>query len=255
MGCIAVTKAFRVPNFSSTQAVLQLAFGFFELKSRRPDPEKPVPEADVRPHPTERLKHLRTSKFHQIGPDFVLGRYRKELDVEFIRLYVLKAEIVNRAYLTPAMARTYAAPAPRVGPEEILSPLRAYLRNAAGQQEVFYSKNSSHADDVRKLGTTEDKNIIVHVLSASDRGWAMIAVPRNADVICAMAMGAVPLGWAPGQAHLWRGDGRAVERPRKHDRVSSIQAKDGAAIRGATQSNCQLHYSPALLTGKFGAAS
>jgi hypothetical protein len=139
-------------------------------------------------------------EIHQIGPDFLLGRYRKELDVEFIRLYELRAEIVNRAYVTPAAARTYTPPVAQAVPQEILSPLRAYLRNAAGQQEMFYSRNSTYADDIRKLGIAEDKNIVVHILSASERGWAMIAVPRDADVICGMSMGTVPLGWAVGQA-------------------------------------------------------
>ena len=140
-------------------------------------------------------------EIHQIGPDFLLGRYRKEMDVEFIRLYALKGGLASRNYVTPAAARPYPAPPaePPVGPE-ILYPLRGYLRNAAGQQEVFYSRNSTYSNDVNKLGPIEDKNIVVHVLSASDVGWAMIAVHRNADVICGMSIGAVPLGWASGQA-------------------------------------------------------
>jgi hypothetical protein len=152
----------------------------------------------------QRLAALETPagfELQQIGSDFILGRVRKDLDVEFIQMYALSPAAPNGNYFTPAAARPYAAQAAETAaPEEVLVALRGYLRNVAGKQEVFYSRNYSYADDLTELGLDADKNIVAHVLSASERGWAMVAVHRSADVMCGMAMGWVPVGWSPGQA-------------------------------------------------------
>ncbi|MGH7467554.1 MAG: 6-bladed beta-propeller [Longimicrobiales bacterium] len=142
-------------------------------------------------------------EIQQIGPDFLLGRVRDAMDVEYIRLYGLTTSGAPpaRAYFTPASARQYPAPpAPSQLPPPVYVALTGFVRMLAGQQEIHYSKKGAYTSDLTQLTLPDDKNITPHILSASNRGWAVLVIHRDADALCAMAMGSVPVGWSPGRA-------------------------------------------------------
>jgi hypothetical protein len=142
-------------------------------------------------------------EIHQIGPDFLLGRARDELDVEYIRLYRLATPGSRpaRDYFTPASARAYPAPPAQPDlPPAVYVALTGYVRMLAGQQEIHYSKHGTYTADVTQLRLPDDKNITLHVLSASNLGWVVLVIHRDADALCAMAMGSVPVGWSTGRA-------------------------------------------------------
>ena len=155
--------------------------------------------------PLASLKTPETFEIHQIGPDFLLGRARKALDVEFIQLYALATPgwQVKGDYFTPVVPQVSGQPAAPV-PQEILFALRSYVRNMASQQEIYYSNPASkyrYASDIAQLEMPEDKSLTAHMLYAHDRGWGALVVHRESNVMCAMSAGmGGPLGWPGGVA-------------------------------------------------------
>ncbi len=144
-----------------------------------------------------------TFEIHQIGPDFLLGNQRDELDVEHIRLYALETPGTrpSREYFTPATARAYTPPPTQPAMDRAAwVAMTGYVRQLAGQQEIYYSKNSTYAADLSSLHPPDQKDITPHILFASNRGWGVLVIHRGADALCAMAMGAVPIGWSQGMA-------------------------------------------------------
>jgi hypothetical protein len=141
-------------------------------------------------------------EIHQIGPDFLLGRARLDLDVEVIRLYTLTGAgaAPNKSYVTPATARAYtvSAGSPSVS-EEVLTAMRAQVRHMMSQQEIHYSRAMTYTTDPTQLKLPEDRNITPHILHANSRGWALVVVHRAANALCGAAMGASPLNWSPGR--------------------------------------------------------
>ncbi|HSL71434.1 MAG TPA: 6-bladed beta-propeller [Longimicrobiales bacterium] len=172
-------------------------------EARRPDER--VQRWAVHDHAGTRVASLNVPagfEIQQIGPDFLLGRSRDELDVEYIQLYALQGQTgVGRSYFTPAAARPYAAPPVEPAlPAAALSPMRAFVRNLASQQEVHYSRKGSYTLDLSQLPLPTDKSVTPHMLDASDRGWAILVIHRDTEAMCAMTAGQGPVGWSPGRA-------------------------------------------------------
>jgi hypothetical protein len=139
-------------------------------------------------------------ELHQIGPDFLLGRNRTELDVEVIQLWALNGRGANAgaSYFTPAAAQTYTpAPEPKL-PEETAVAMRGYLRTMMSQQEVHYSRAMTYTADATQLKLPEDKNLTAHILYAHNRGWAAALVHKDLDSLCVVAQG-FGADWTPGR--------------------------------------------------------
>ena len=150
---------------------------------------------------------------HEIGPDYVLGRFRDELDINFVRLYRLEKPTgaPRGAGLDPtagAQAPEGGAGQERSGPEvadEVQGVVRQAFVAAATAQEVFYSGNYTYTTDLRALreaaprGREIPEGVDVAILLADNRGWIGTMTHRETQYMCALAYGAyLPMGWPPG---------------------------------------------------------
>ena len=140
-------------------------------------------------------------ELHQIGPDFVLGRNRTDLESEVIELWGLQGtgQRPNLAYFTPAAARVYTRAEPVEVAPAILNAMRSILRHAMSQQEVHYSRAMTYTTDPSRLKLPEDGDITPHILEAGERGWSMVVVHRELEAMCVVAQGAAPVGWTAGR--------------------------------------------------------
>jgi hypothetical protein len=139
-------------------------------------------------------------EIHQIGPDFLLGRARTDLDVETIRLYSLEgAGLTTEApYFTPASARMYT-PAASAPESPMVADVRAYLRQMMSQQEIHYSKSNTYTSDVTQLKLPDQNKITPYILQGTQNGWAAVVVHRDADLLCGVTQGWVGWSWTPGR--------------------------------------------------------
>lgn len=145
---------------------------------------------------------------HDIGEDYVLGRYLDEMDVNFIRLHSLEKPDRSPAgpgldssppaeYASPLLARSAAE-------EEILQPIRAFVKNLASLQEIHYADNYSYTTDTEELfshsRTGVPDGLEVTILFAGAEGWMGTVTDEESGRYCALAYGSfVPMGWSPGE--------------------------------------------------------
>jgi hypothetical protein len=134
---------------------------------------------------------------YQIGEDFILGRWRNEEDVEFIRTYGL-----TRTPATPIPVgldeETDADVLEEIDTEEFLPRFRSALRQLVTAQELNYMNNRTYTDNVADLQLEVD-DVTLDIVWADARGWVAVGSHPQFPLICAMAIGfAVPPGWAEG---------------------------------------------------------
>jgi len=152
-------------------------------------------------------------ELHDIGPDYVLGRFRDELDINYIRLYGLqKPEGSPRGPGLDPVALAEAFPgdpeAEASGPEvadEVREVILQAFRATATAQEIYYSGNYTYTTDLGALrevaprGREVPEAADVAVLMADNRGWIGTMTHRETGYMCALAYGAyLPMGWPPG---------------------------------------------------------
>jgi hypothetical protein len=137
-----------------------------------------------------------------IGADFVLGRARDELDVEYIRLYSLNGASVASVDARPS---ANAAKPEKVVPigDEMRKRIESALRNLQMQEELFYSKPANsyrYTDRTDLLEWPEDlKGLVVHITHADDKGYTAIIFHETEPIACGLAVGGVvPVGWTAG---------------------------------------------------------
>ena len=150
---------------------------------------------------------------HEIGSGFVLGRYRDELDLNYIRGYRLEKPegSISGPGLDPEAMRASSEPAfeSAVLDSETLDELQGLVRQAlmatAAAQEIHYSTNYSYTTDTEALAAERSRRfempegIDVAILLADERGWTGTATHRETQVTCALAYGShLPMGWPPG---------------------------------------------------------
>jgi hypothetical protein len=137
----------------------------------------------------------------QIGPDFILGRWRDGNGIEHIRMYGLTREerIATRRDTTVAgISGRRADPARR---RTASVALREALQQLALLQEGHWAKAMTYASDVRTLDLELPKGAQISIVSASVGGWRALAYDYAADAMCGIGVGRdVVAGWREGTA-------------------------------------------------------
>lgn len=145
---------------------------------------------------------------HEIGPDYILGRYLDSLDINYIRLYALEKPKGTQ----PGPGLTTSLPAAdierRTGRSsqdgEILAPVKILLKDLATLQEIHYSGNYTYTSDLDALFSNSRSSIpeglVVNILMAGMEGWMVTVTHQDSGLYCAMAYGYnIPMGWSPGE--------------------------------------------------------
>jgi hypothetical protein len=139
---------------------------------------------------------------YQFGPDFVLGRWVDEEDLEHVQKYdfTLSAavdsqpSVLTHSFSTLAsdnLTRELASP---VGLEVL-----AMLSNLIGIQELYYADHGQYASVVDSLRSFRPSNAVLILLSGDRRGWAGAVVHTHYLMTCAIGIGAsTPAGWLEG---------------------------------------------------------
>jgi hypothetical protein len=139
---------------------------------------------------------------HEIGPDYVLGRWCDADGVNFIRMYALR--VSNATGRIPEWITSPSDELPQLPPNEedrILAELRSALRHVVLAQESFYVHNMSYTDNRYLLEWTQPEDIRLDIITADRVGWAAVATHRLLGKICGMAVGSgTPPGWPEGGA-------------------------------------------------------
>lgn len=148
-----------------------------------------------------------------VGADYVLGRFRDELEINYIRLYGLEKpagsprgpglDPASLAGVSPANERP-EAPGPEVT-DQAREVIRQAFMATATAQEIYYSGNYTYTKDLDALraaaprGREVPEAADVAVLMADNRGWIGTMTHRETGYMCALAYGAyLPMGWPPG---------------------------------------------------------
>ena len=137
---------------------------------------------------------------HQIGPDFMLGRWRDGNGIEHIRMYTLDRE----ERVTPRSDSAVTVPLPKVTPARraaALIDVRRTLHELAMLQEGHWAKRMTYASEVASLELAPRAGVEVAIIAAGVGGWRAVAYVHAADVLCAIGVGreVVP-GWEEGRA-------------------------------------------------------
>ncbi len=124
--------------------------------------------------------------------DLVIGRWRGEYDVHYVRWYRLESAGRTTAapdWLTGPASDTPAPPMP----DSVRRGLQSIVRNAATMQEVYYSNQRSYSTRVDSLMTAGDRELPeglgMDVLHATARGWSMILTSAGHAGMCALRYG------------------------------------------------------------------
>ena len=139
---------------------------------------------------------------HHIDRDFILGRWRDENDVNFIRLYEVQVSDVARP--APAwLADGSVAAAGEVGGDadeaQMLALLQGSLRNVVLAQESYFVDHSSYTFNRHDLLWEQPEGVTLDIIAADRTGWSAVAAHRDLERICGMAVGsATPPGWMEG---------------------------------------------------------
>lgn len=134
-----------------------------------------------------------------IAVDRVLGRWRGENDVNFVRAYAL--QVGEGTAPEPAWL---AAPRSRrdvEGPQEaeFLALIRGSIKEVASAEEIHYATHFTYTAQVDSLTWEAPEELTVDVVRAGTRGWTAVFTHPGLDRICGLSYGFnVPPGWRPG---------------------------------------------------------
>jgi len=144
---------------------------------------------------------------HEIGPDYLLGLFLDDVDINYIRLY----ELIKPAESQPGPGLDPSPPAVNPRPrlartpqeEEKLRPVKDLVKNLASLQEIHYADHYTYAADVDSLFSHPRARIPeglgVTILFAGPEGWMGTVTDYASGKYCALTYGFhVPMGWAPG---------------------------------------------------------
>ncbi len=132
-------------------------------------------------------------EIHDIKYPFVLGRWRDEMEVNFIRVYRLRRTDrparVPEWYSSPGQTHAALEPQHREALQEVL------IRIVTAQ-ERYFADHGRYATNIAELDVAFPSEVSVDLISAGRRGWVAILVHRDAPVICGMGVGAdTPPAW------------------------------------------------------------
>ena len=124
--------------------------------------------------------------------DVIVGRWRGDFDVHYVHRYALQE--TGRTVALPDWldGPSTAQPAPPM-PDSIRQGLMSIARNAATEQEIYYSDNFSYSTRVDSLmfsGNRErPEGLGMDVLHATGRGWSMVLTVEGHSGMCTIAFG------------------------------------------------------------------
>ncbi len=137
-----------------------------------------------------------------LGSHAVLGRWRDENDVNFIRIYALEhtgASGTVPAWLTKPAGSGRPPPLAPADRAEHLRALEASLRNLVTAEERHYADALTYTADVSQLKWEAPDHISLDIIAASNRGWVGVATDPALDVICGMMVNSPRTpGWPEG---------------------------------------------------------
>jgi hypothetical protein len=140
---------------------------------------------------------------HVFGAGWVLGRWRDENDVNFIRRYELRTTGDSLAP-PPWFGGAEAEPAMPGGQRafaEALDALKQSLTRVVMAQETYYADHGRYSPWADSLTWELPEGTVLDILAADARGWIGVAAAVGLPHICAMAVGAAtPPGWPEGSA-------------------------------------------------------
>jgi hypothetical protein len=139
-------------------------------------------------------------EIYDVGPDYLLGRVRDSLGVEYLRRYGLDT---RGAVLTHYTFVGDSAVQQSEVDSVAVTALRIALRTLAGAQEMYYADPANsyrYADDHRRLSDYEPpKDVEVRILAGHATGWTAVAMHRATRTMCGVAIGTTPpVGWTSG---------------------------------------------------------
>lgn len=161
---------------------------------------------DMNAEPIGRVELPARFEVLEFGPDYLLGRWRDEYDVEYVQLLSLSPTDVpqRRVAFMASPADTMRMVA---GDTTFAVQRRAMiggLRMLTNSQEIYYStpeNRYSYATHLSRLDESWEapEGVGIRIVRANERGWVAVAVDRLSGRMCGVAIGtAVPPGWMPG---------------------------------------------------------
>lgn len=146
---------------------------------------------------------------HEIGEDYILGRFQDDMDVNYVHLYELQKPRGSEAGEGLSLLAGVSGPGPdqevdaSASDEVVVAELREGLINLARLQEMNYAENYSYTSDLNALFADPriqpPEGIRLDVLLAKPEGWIGLATHEATGVFCGLAYGYyVPMGWIPG---------------------------------------------------------
>lgn len=132
--------------------------------------------------------------------DDVLGRWRDENDVEYVRIYALRKPPPGTGpppdplLLDTAISVAAAQIAP-----ETFNMVRGMLRQMVTAQEAYFMDHRTYTSNRHDLAWEPPEGMIIDIISATGRGWLVVIAGSELPVICGNAVGAhTPRGWTEG---------------------------------------------------------
>lgn len=149
-------------------------------------------------------------QLHEVGSDYVLGRYLDSMDVNYVRLYRLQKppDAPEAPGLSPSVAFRPGSDEPQASrsggvDEETLASMRAMVKILASRQEIHYADHFTYTTDVEDLGGLGGPaadEVAVEIPFAAEDGWMVLLTHRETGDMCVMTYGYyVPMGWSPGR--------------------------------------------------------
>ena len=136
----------------------------------------------------------------QIGPDFILGRWRDGNGIEHVQMYELKRD---ERVAPVGDSNAHAPPRPHDGARHRAATvtLRQTLQRLALLQEGHWATTMTYAPDLMSLDLELPRGIRVAILAAGVGGWRALAYDVSADAMCGIGVGReVVGGWKDGVA-------------------------------------------------------
>lgn len=134
--------------------------------------------------------------------DEVLGVWRGEADVHFVRAYSLYDQGGETGLVPAWLTADRTAPSVEVAPdmEEVMALVRSSIKQMASAQEIHYSTHMSYSSEVDSLTAFEmPEELSIDFIKGDARGWAGVFAHPEVDRICGLAYGfGIPAGWTPG---------------------------------------------------------
>ena len=149
--------------------------------------------------PLARIETPRAFAIQEIGPDYLVGRWRDANDVEFVRVYDIRPRQEHQSL--PQWFSSSARRGGETAGEFDVAELRSVLRQLVGAQERHYASNVSYTLDASVLTVDLLDGMTLEIVVASPMGWSAVAGYADIGRVCGMAVGlATPPGWSEGVA-------------------------------------------------------